>query len=321
MIYKPSDKNIDLAAKLIKEGGLVAFPTETVYGLGANGFNPLAVAKIFEVKNRPSFNPLILHIAAKEQIREISTCGNSKIDELAEKFMPGPLTLVLPKRESVPDIVTSGKPSVGIRMPANEVAQKFIEACGVPIAAPSANSFGMLSPTTAEHVEKQLGDKIDFILDGGKSEVGVESTIIEYSDGKFYLLRFGGLPVEEIESVIGEKLELKQNSVSPNSPGQLKSHYAPEIPIKFIDEVNLNEINPTETGLLVFRKNTYGGDFALIKTLSPSGDLREASANLFAFLHEFENSGVKTILVEKINAPGLGRAIADRLQKAVNRYK
>ncbi len=321
MIYEPTKTNILKAANIIKEGGLVAFPTETVYGLGANAFDPIAVAKIFEVKKRPSFNPLILHLPGIDKFIEVTSCKSEKVFDLVKKFMPGPLTLVLPKTEKIPDIVTAGKNTVGIRIPANKTAREFIKECNVPVAAPSANMFGMLSPTTALHVEEQLGEKIDFILDGGESNVGVESTIIEFSDNKFYLLRYGGLPAEEIEEVIKEKLTLKKNEVSPNSPGQLRSHYAPQIPIKFIDETDLSEVDFSETGLLVFNKNSYGSDFASVKILSPSGDFREASANLFKFLHEFENERVKLILVEKVPEVGLGKAIADRLQKAVNRYK
>jgi L-threonylcarbamoyladenylate synthase len=321
MIYEFTKKNIEKAAEIIKTGGLVAFPTETVYGLGADGFNPLAVAKIFEVKNRPDFNPLILHVSDSETIEKITTCRSQKVFDLIEKFMPGPVTLVLPKREIVPDIVTSGKPSVGVRMPSNEVASEFIKTCGTPIAAPSANMFGMLSPTKAEHVEKQLGDKIEMILDGGECNVGVESTIIEFADGKFFVLRYGGLPAEEIETFLGEKLTLKRNELSPNSPGQLKSHYAPHVPIYFIDEVDIEKTKSDRAGLLVFKENRFGDKFRSVKVLSPSGDLREASANLFKFLHEFENENVEFILAEKVPEHGLGLAIIDRLSKAVNRYK
>ncbi len=320
MIFDYSEENIKRAAEIIKSGGLVAFPTETVYGLGADGFNPIAVAKIFEAKNRPTFNPLILHLPDKEFLERVSDCKSEKVRMLVNEFMPGPLTLILPKTRRVPEIVTAGKESVGIRIPANPVAREFIAACGTPVAAPSANMFGMLSPTAAEHVEKQLGDKVDFILDGGKSDIGVESTIVEYSDGKFYVLRYGGLPLEKIEEALGEKLAFKQNAVSPNSPGQLKSHYAPKIPVKFIDETDLSEIDPDKTGLLAFRENNYG-DFRVVKILSPRGDFLEASANLFGFLHELENENIDLILVEKVPEKHLGRAIADRLQKAVNRYR
>ncbi len=321
MIKKYSKENIELAASIIKKGGLVAFPTETVYGLGADGFNPIAVAKIFEAKNRPAFNPLILHVAEKEDIQKVTTCRDEKVFDLIEKFMPGPLTLILPKTEGVPEIVTAGKSSVGVRMPANAVAREFISTCGVPVAAPSANKFGMLSPTSAKHVEKQLGDKVNLILDGGESDVGVESTIIEYFEGKFFVLRYGGLPVEEIESTLGEKLIFKQNEISPNSPGQLKSHYAPRIPIYFFDEAQRENVNPEKTGLLLFKENPDYRNFASVKVLSPSGDLREASANLFKYLHEFENESVELILAEKIPQTGLGKAIMDRLQKAVNHYR
>ena len=273
MILKYSVKNIIKAAETIKNGGVVAFPTETVYGLGANGFDPIAVSKIFEIKNRPTFNPLILHISDKNILPEISSCRDEKVFEIIEKFMPGPLTLILPKTEKVPEIVTAGKTGVGIRMPDNKIALEFINACGVPIAAPSANKFGMLSPVTAEHVEKQLGDKVDIILDGGKTDVGVESTIIEFSEGDFFVLRYGGLPVEEIEETIKEKLKFKQNSYAPVSPGQLKSHYAPKIPIKFLDETDAGKIDKKKTGLLLFDNKEFDREFKSVKILSPEGNL------------------------------------------------
>jgi len=218
LIKLKTKNNIKKASEIIKSGGLVAFPTETVYGLGANGFNPVAVAKIFEVKNRPSFNPLIMHIGRKTDLEKVTNCSEQKVLDLIEEFFPGPLTLVLPKKDEVPEIVTAGKSSVGVRMPANEIALEFIRETETAIAAPSANLFGMLSPTTAEHVKKQLGDKVDFILDGGKSDVGLESTIVEFNNGEFFLLRYGGLPVEKIENVIGSKLKLKISESSPNSP-------------------------------------------------------------------------------------------------------
>jgi L-threonylcarbamoyladenylate synthase len=320
-ILSPTKENIRLAASAIKSGGLVAFPTETVYGLGANGFDSIAVAKIFKAKNRPSFNPLILHLPSKSYLEKVTTCTNEKVMMLIENFLPGPLTLVLPKSNNVPEIVSAGNPTVGIRIPDNKIALDFISACEVPIAAPSANMFGMLSPTTAAHVADQLGERIDFIIDGGSCNVGVESTIIEFDGSRFYILRHGGLPVEKIESLLDEKLPFKSDAIKPNSPGQLKSHYAPRVPVAFIDEVNLEKINREKTGILVFSKREKFGKFPSEKVLSENGNLEEASANLFNYLHKFEEENLELILVEKVPEEGLGKAIMDRLIKATNRYK
>ncbi|MBU0561870.1 MAG: threonylcarbamoyl-AMP synthase [Bacteroidetes bacterium] len=320
LILEATDANIELAAQEILSGEVAAFPTETVYGLGADGFNPIAVSKIFEVKSRPSFNPLILHISSFDQLEDICEVNNPLVEELIHKFWPGPLTLVLPKKNIVPEIVTSGNPTVAVRMPRHEVATKLLKLVNRPVAAPSANAFGFLSPTHASHVEKQLGSKIKIILDGGGSAVGIESTILEASENEFIMLRPGGLSVEEIESITG-KLGAKENNFDkPNSPGQINHHYAPNIPIKFIDEHSLKFCAPEKTAALFFSSNNTGINFSTEKVLSPTSDMHEAAANLFKYLHELETSNAELILVEKVNASGLGIAIMDRLTKAVNRY-
>ncbi len=318
-IYKATEENIRKAAGIIKSGGLVAFPTETVYGLGANGLNPEAVAKIFEAKQRPTFNPLILHIRSFDQLNLIANSDDLIVEKLIKKFWPGPLTLVLKKKEIVPEIVTAGNLTVAVRMPANETAQKLIDYSGVPIAAPSANAFGFLSPTTARHVANQLGEKVEMILDGGNTEVGIESTIIEISDEGIFLLRPGGLPVEEIEKLTG-KLNIKTGDAKPNSPGQLPFHYSPKIPLRFFDEVTEEEIRGKKKAALFFREPENEKEYVLIKCLSPEGKLRQAAANLFAYLYELEASGAEIILAEKPPSEGLGIAILDRLQRASKRY-
>lgn len=317
-ITKANSESIRQAAEIIKRGGLVAFPTETVYGLGADGLNPIAVAKIFEVKKRPTFNPLILHISEKNSLHKFSSIQNEKVDKLVNKFWPGPLTLVLPKTEIVPDIVTSGNPTVAVRMPNHPVALQLIEASGTPIAAPSANKFGHLSPTEAKHVEKYLGDKVDIILDGGKSIVGVESTIIQFYENEFYLLRPGGLSKEDIEKVIGKIKAGKINPDKPNAPGQLPFHYSPQTPLKFFNNKFLDKNK--KIGALFFKENIIDFPFANVKILSPYGNLREAAANLFAHLHDLEKENLDLILVEPVEEKGLGRAIMDRLRKASNKY-
>lgn len=321
MILKATSKNIKIAADKIKNGEIIAFPTETVYGLGADGLNPTAVAKIFEAKNRPSFNPLILHISSFEQLNNLVEITNERIKRLADNFWPGPLTIVLPKKEIVPDLVTAGNPTVAVRMPSHPVALELIKESGRPIAAPSANRFGFLSPTTAEHVEKQLGKNVGLILNGGKSNVGLESTIIEIADKKMFLLRPGGIAKEQIEKVCG-MLDVKEiDSSSPNAPGQLLHHYAPAVPIKFLNEVSEVDVQNKKLAGLFFMENKTYFNFEKVEILSSSGDLHEAAANLFHHLHTLENLVVDLIVVEPIEEIGLGLAIMDRLRKATNRYR
>jgi len=321
MIFEATTENIKKAAEAITSGEIIAFPTETVYGLGADGLNPTAVARIFEAKNRPSFNPLILHIAELNQLYDLVECNSKKVKKLVETFWPGPLTLVLPKKEIVPDIVTAGNSTVAIRMPKHPVALKLIEISGKPIAAPSANTFGFLSPTTAKHVQKQLGNKIDIILDGGKSNVGVESTILEIIEDDVYLLRPGGISIEQLEEVCG-KIEIKQpDSNNPVAPGQLLNHYAPNIPIMFLDEISEQNVKDKKIAGLFFKENRSTLKFEQVEILSPSGSLHEAAANLFHHLHTLESTNVDMIIVEPVEESGLGIAIMDRLLKATNRYK
>lgn len=320
-LLEATSQNIAIAAEVIKNGGLVSFPTETVYGLGADGLNPIASAKIFEAKNRPTFNPLILHIAQRETLDKIAHWKNPNVEKLISKFWPGPLTLVLLKRNIVPEIVTAGNPTVAVRMPDHVVALELIRLSGVPIAAPSANRFGSLSPTNAQHVVKQLKNNVDIILNGGKSSIGVESTILEVTDENIFLLRHGGLILEEIESVAG-KISIKPNNVlKPNSPGQLQSHYSPSIPLKFLSPEILNDIKGKKAGAIFFKQKNIDYDFKVEKILSANGDLREAAANLFSYLHELEKEDIDIILVEPVEETGLGRAIMDRLRKASNKYK
>ena len=320
-VIKANTDAIKNAAEIINSGGLVAFPTETVYGLGADGLNSIAVAKIFEAKKRPSFNPLILHISQKGWLKKFTSIQSDKVDQLINKFWPGPLTLVLPKTDIVPDIVTSGNSTVAIRMPNHPVALELIEKSGTPIAAPSANKFGHLSPTDAQHVAKSLGDKIDLILDGGKCSVGVESTILEFFEDEFYLLRPGGLSKEEIEREIGTIKEGKINESKPNSPGQLPFHYSPSTALVFLNDRSLQKYSGKKIGALFFREKQSENNFTSVRILSPKGDLKEAAANLFQFLHEFEKEDLDVILVEAIDEKGLGAAIMDRLKKASAKYK
>jgi L-threonylcarbamoyladenylate synthase len=305
------------AAEIIKKGGIVAFPTETVYGLGADAFNPLAIARVFEVKKRPYFDPLIVHVAHPADVKKLVKEIPSSANQLMERFWPGPLTVVLLKEEDIPDIVTAGLPTLAIRMPSHPMALSLIRESNSPIAAPSANLFGYLSPTTAEHVREQLGDQVDLILDGGPCPVGVESTIVSFLEEKPRLLRPGGVSLEEIESVIG-KVEVHLNGEErPYAPGMLPKHYAPRTPIILDwDKKNLGLLEDKKIGFLAFQEPKNYLKFHSIEVLSKKGDIREAAANLFAAIRRLDAMNLDLILAEPIPEIGLGRAIMDRLRRA-----
>ncbi len=312
------------ASKIIRQGGVVAFPTETVYGLGADAFNPLAVARVFEIKARPYFDPLIVHIASRQDLEKLAEGISEKARKLAEKFWPGPLTLVLPKKKEVPEIVTSGLPSVAIRMPRHNLTLRLIHKAETPIVGPSANPFGYLSPTTAQHVKEQLGSKVDFILDGGPCEVGVESTILSFLEDVPRLLRPGGVALEEIENLIGPVNLSPSSKLKPEAPGMLPRHYAPRTPtcLDWSEKDFWRWKNQGKRiGLLSFRGEMASLPFDQIEILSPKGDLRQAAASLFASLYRLDKSSLDLILVEKMPEIGLGRAIMDRLRRASWRRK
>ena len=311
---KATTASIKKAAALIRAGGVVAFPTETVYGLGADGLNPEACARIFEIKGRPRFDPLILHECSAARARKLFSRVPASALKLMNKFWPGPLTLVLPKAASVPDIVTAGLKTVAVRVPANRHALALIKAAGRPVAAPSANRFGRLSPTSAAHVSKQLGAGPDLILDGGRTKIGVESTIITFVGPRPALLRPGGLPLEEIEKVAGPAVRFDKAGKTPLAPGCLKKHYAPRARLQLIEPGQAVK-DGADRAYLAFAKKP-SGKFAAVKVLSRNGDLREAAAALFGALHTLENSGARLIYAERVPAHGLGRAIMDRLKRA-----
>lgn len=311
------DNEVHRAAEIIRKGGIVAFPTETVYGLGADAFNPLAVARIFEVKRRPYFDPLIVHIANPLDVKKLVKEIPSNAKKLTGRFWPGPLTVVLLKKDDIPDIVTAGLSSVAIRMPNHPIALSLIRESRCPIAAPSANPFGYLSPTSAEHVQGQLGDQIDLILDGGACPIGVESTILSFLKEKPRLLRPGGVSLEEIESIIG-KVEISSiEEDRPSAPGMLPRHYAPRTPIVLdCNEKNLDIYKNKRIGFLAFQKTKSHLEFDSVEVLSKKGDLREAAANLFAAIRRLDALNLDLILAEPIPEIGLGRAIMDRLRRA-----
>ena len=313
------NNSISQAAQIIKDGGLVAFPTETVYGLGANALNPFAVAKIFELKERPSFDPLIVHIASFEDLHILSTGICENVMRLAKHFWPGPLTIVLPKSSIVPDIVTSGLDTVGIRMPNNSIALELIKQSNCPIAAPSANKFGQLSPVNAHHVKKQLPN-VDYVLDGGNTSVGIESTIVSTEGDTCRLLRPGCITLEDIENALPDIFIF--NSTRPEklvSPGLLKSHYSPKKPLYILNEPL--RYFPEFSGLILHRNNN--ADYTATKVIYTSQTCNkiEISANLFASLHTMEeDESVKSIYIEPVEEKGLGIAIMDRVKKAAYQY-
>ncbi len=304
------------AAEIVKRGGIVAFPTETVYGLGADAFAPLAVARIFEVKRRPYFDPLIVHVSDRRLLGKLVADIPALAQNLADRFWPGPLTLVLPKKEEVPELVTAGLPTIAVRMPNHSMALRLIELSGSPIAAPSANPFGYLSPTTADHVRAQLGDQVDLVLDGGPCEIGVESTILSFAEPRPTLLRPGGLPLEEIESIIGEVDAVPPGERNALAPGMLPRHYAPRTPIVLHGERKISLDEGKKIGLLAFRGPLRDRKYHHVEVLSERGDLREAAANLFAAIRRLDALNLDLIVAEAIPEKGLGRAIMDRLRRA-----
>ena len=318
----PADvtRDVDLAAAALAEGRLVAIPTETVYGLGGNALDPNAVAKIFQAKNRPHFDPLIVHLADPGDLDQLVSEIPQTARILSERFWPGPLTLVLPKRDHVPDLVTAGLGSVAVRVPRLDLTREVIRRSGVPIAAPSANPFGGISPTTAEHVLQGLGDQIDLILDGGPCRIGVESTVLAVpSNGPPVLLRPGGLPVEDIEAVIGEvglpDASQSSESSAQASPGMLSRHYAPATPLQIVEDWSDGPAG-ANVGVLTFSSPPATGRYARVEVLSEAGSLTEAAAEFFAALRRLDASGVERIVANRFPDQGLGRALNDRLKRA-----
>lgn len=317
-VWPASDpQSIRFAAEIIRGGGLVAFPTETVYGLGANALNPDAVARIFEVKQRPSFDPLIVHIATRASLDRLVETISLGDHRLMDVFWPGPLTLVLPKREIVPDIVTAGLSTVAIRMPAHPVAQALIREAGVPIAAPSANPFGYVSPTCAQHVLDGLGDRVDLILDGGPCQIGVESTIVSMVGTWTELLRPGSVTLAELREVIGPVVRAAA-SQTVVAPGQLPRHYATRTPVTILAAQGVRPVvhGHERAGLLAMSPLGQADErFCAIEVLSAAGDLREAARHLFAALRRLDTLGLDRLYAEPCDEQGLGLAIMDRLRR------
>jgi len=310
-----SAQQIAQAAQIIRSGGVVAFPTETVYGLGANVFDRSAVEQIFQIKNRPRHDPLIVHVADWEQAKQLVREFPESAQMLARRFWPGPLTLVLPKHPTVPDEVTGGLPTVALRMPNHAVALALLRQAGLPIAAPSANPFGRVSPTSADHVRDQLGERVEMILDGGPCWVGVESTIVSFAGSSPMLLRPGGVPLEQIEALIGPVHIPGPGESAPLCPGRFPRHYAPHTPVRLGWEIPA-EAKGKRVGLLCLQRPPQAEQFVCVEELSPSGDLEQAAANLYAALRRLDQMALDLILAHPLPEVGMGRAIMDRLRKA-----
>ncbi len=305
------------ATQLLESGELVAIPTETVYGLAANALNESAVVKIFEVKNRPFFDPLIIHLASVDQISDYTRNIPEKAHLLARHFMPGPLTLLLKKKDIIPDLVTAGSPLVAIRIPRHPVSQALLEQLSFPLAAPSANPFGYISPTTAQHVEQQLGELIPYILEGGPCEVGLESTIVGFEDEQVVVFRKGGIPIEAIESVAGQAIVQTHSSSNPSSPGRLESHYAPATPIVLGDIPELyKSYVGKKIGIISFQNPYPNLAVSARVILSERGDYSEAAKNLFSGMRWLDEQSLDVIIANWAPEEHLGRAINDRLSRA-----
>jgi len=305
--------SIEDAVTLLKDGEVVAFPTETVYGLGAIAYDANAVSKIFECKGRPHFDPLIVHTGNADQAFALCTKVTQAALQLANSFWPGPLTLVLPKVASIPDIVTAGLPSVALRVPAHPVTQALLTAVGAPLAAPSANRFGRVSPTTAEHVLNDLGSRVPLILQGGACQRGLESTIVSLLEDRPRLLRPGSIALEDIRDAVGPVDTASENFDARLSPGQLKSHYAPRTPMQPLDHAEPPRAGE-RVGLLAIGPTSESG-YAAIEVLTANHDLREAATNLFSALRRLDAQELDRIVCEFAPTRGLGYAINDRLSR------
>lgn len=308
--------DIEKAKALLEAGELVAIPTETVYGLAANGFNEAAIAKIYEAKNRPQFNPLILHVANLEQVERLVTEIPDACKRLMQGLSPGPITYLLPKSSLVPDLVTAGSSRVAIRIPNHAMALDLLSRLDFPLAAPSANPSGYVSPVSADHVMQGLQGKIPYVLDGGSCRVGLESTIVGFENDTVVIHRLGGIAAEEISTITGVEVKTSLAHASPTAPGQLKSHYATSKPLLIGDIAALiNAFQGKKIGLLMFEQSA-GLTVEKEILLSPSGSLGEAAAGLFRAMRLLDQSDIDIIFAERFPDMGIGRAINDRLERA-----
>ncbi|ARK13128.1 L-threonylcarbamoyladenylate synthase [Fibrella sp. ES10-3-2-2] len=318
--------DLNAARHWLEAGNVVGIPTETVYGLAGNALNEEAVLTIFRVKNRPAFDPLIVHTDSLDKVRELVRYFPPVAEQLARTCWPGPLTLLLPKRDHVPDLTTSGLDTVAIRIPNHPLTLALLQSLDFPLAAPSANPFGYISPTTAQHVADQLGDQVPYILDGGPCPVGVESTIIGFdTDGQAMVYRLGGMALEQLEAITGPlRVQMSTSNPhaqnAPQAPGMLTSHYAPRKPLTLLAYGEMPSISGTlsaeSVGALVFSGTLPGIPAANQLVLAPTGDVLDAARNLFAYLRQLDNLPVTQLYAQLVPDEGLGRAVNDRLRRA-----
>lgn len=313
--------DIQKAKNRLTEEEIVAIPTETVYGLAGNAYSEKAIKKIFELKKRPFYNPLIVHISSISFIKYIATDLPALAWKLADAFWPGPLTLVLKKQAHILDLITAGKDTVAIRIPAHPLTLSLLKELDFPLAAPSANPFGSISPTSAEHVAQYFENQLDIILDGGECESGIESTIIGFDDDQPILYRLGSISIEEIEKIVG-KLKINiHNDSKPAAPGMLTRHYAPLTDTYLTSNVTelKKQFQGKKIGIILFNKALENEDNVIQEVLSEKGDLKEASKKLYAALHRLDKKELDLIISEKFPEQGLGKTINDRLQRAIKK--
>lgn len=313
--------DLNKAKKILEENELIALPTETVYGLAGNAFSEIAIKKIFELKRRPFYNPLIVHLKSAACINEIAIEIPESAMLLADKFWPGPLTLVLKKQDHISDLITAGKKTVALRVPNHPLALALLNTIDFPLVAPSANPFGSISPTTAAHVFNYFGEKLEVILDGGECEKGLESTIIGFENDQPILYRRGAISIEEIEKIVGKLSVTTNNDLSPSAPGMLSRHYAPKTNTYLTTDVPdlLKSFEGKKIGLLLFKNQMEHNNINQQEILSKSGDFEEAAKNLYAAMHRLDQSNLDVIIVERLPDDGLGKTINDKLERATKK--
>ncbi|MFM6969325.1 MAG: L-threonylcarbamoyladenylate synthase [Sediminibacterium sp.] len=314
--------NIETAKLALENNDIVAIPTETVYGLAGNAYNEDAIHKIFTLKNRPHYNPLIVHIKSASYLQQVAKNIPAIAIQLADAFWPGPLTLVLEKQDHIPAIVTGGKNTVGVRVPAHPVALELLEALDFPLAAPSANPFGSISPTTAKHVHDYFTDTLETILDGGPCTKGIESTIIGFENEQPILYRQGSISIEDIEKITGKLNMLVHNdNNAPAAPGMLSRHYAPNTTTILTDDIDIaiEQYERYKIGLLLFKNTMVPDIITTVEVLSNTGDTEEAAKNLYAAMHRLDKQNLDIIIAERLPNAQLGIAINDKLERATKK--
>lgn len=313
--------DVNLVVEALGKGEIAAIPTETVYGLAANAYQEKAIEKVFSLKKRPTYNPLIVHIASPDALKQVALNIPAKAQQLADAFWPGPLTLVLQKQDQISNLVTAGKPTVAVRVPDHRLTLKLLNSLAFPLAAPSANPFGSISPTSAEHVKQYFKTNLDFILDGGKCSRGLESTIIGFENDAPILYRFGSLAQEDIEKVVGPIKIKNQNDSKPSAPGMLSRHYAPKTPTFLTHDVlkTIKKNNNKKIGLISFQKIENISSEIKHEVLSSKGNLKEAAKKLYAAMHHLDQQNLEVIIAQYFPEKGLGKTINDRLKRAVKK--